>query len=314
MGLKIALFGQAPFGRDVAIRLADAGHEIVGVHVPPDGFPGSGRRDVLAQEADERGWPLFRYKGYRRRGEVRPERLDEYLGLGAELNVLPFTTVLLPVEMVDAPRLGSLCFHPSLLPAYRGGNALAWQIIMGERESGVTVFRPDDGVDTGPIVLQQGGVPIHDTDNTASLYFDRLYPLGVDAMEQAVAAVEAGRAEFRVQDEAGASFQGLVDDAVARIDWGHEAVVVDRLIRGCDPQPGALASVGDTPVRLFGSKLEASGHAEPPGTILEVDAASEGLLVAAEGGSALRIAKLRLGEGKKAPAAQAGLKVGDRFV
>jgi methionyl-tRNA formyltransferase len=171
MSLRIAVFGQAPFGRDVATRLAEAGHEIVGVHVPPDG---GGRADPLALEAEERGWPLFRYKGYRRKGQAIQERVDEYLALGAELNVLPFTTVILPPEIIDAPKHKSVCFHPSLLPAFRGGSALAWQIIEGVLESGVSVFQPDDGVDTGPLYLQKGNVPVSPIDNTASLYFDKL--------------------------------------------------------------------------------------------------------------------------------------------
>ncbi|MEO2089942.1 MAG: formyltransferase family protein, partial [Gemmataceae bacterium] len=157
MPLKIAIFGQAPFGRDVTTRLAEAGHEIVGVHVPPDG---GGRPDPLAQEAEAQGWPLFRYKGYRRKGAAIKERVEEYLALGADLNVLPFTTVLLPPEIVDAPKHRSVCFHPSILPAFRGGAALTWQIIMGATESGISVFRPDEGVDTGPLYLQKRGVPI----------------------------------------------------------------------------------------------------------------------------------------------------------
>ena len=144
MPLKIAIFGQAPFGRDVTHRLAEAGHEIVGVHVPPDG---GGRPDPLAAEAEAQGWPLFRYKGYRRKGAAIAERMEEYLGLGAELNVLPFTTVILPPEIVEAPRYRSVCFHPSLLPAFRGGAALTWQIIQGATESGISIFQPDEGVD-----------------------------------------------------------------------------------------------------------------------------------------------------------------------
>jgi methionyl-tRNA formyltransferase len=307
MGLKIAIFGQAPFGRDVAVRLADDGHEIVEVHVPPD----SGRPDPLAEEAEQRGWPLVRRKGYRRKGVARPELVEAYLQCGAELNVMPFTTVILPPEIVDAPRLGSLCFHPSLLPAFRGGNALAWQIIMGASETGVTVFRPDEGVDTGPIVVQKGGVRIEPEDTTASLYFDRLYPLGVDAVQEAVAAVAEGRAEFTPQSEQGASFQGLVDDEVARIDWSRDAAEVDRLIRGCDPQPGALADYGGEPVRLFGARLEEGQHSAEPGAVLSSDAGSGRLHIASAGGRVISVAKLRVGEEKKGPANAAGVAPGD---
>jgi len=303
MALRIAIFGQAPFGRDVAARLADAGHAVVYTHVPPDR---PGRVDPLAAEATERGWPLVRHKAFRRKGEPISERVEEFLAARAELIIMPFTTVILPPEIVEAPRLGALCFHPSLLPAYRGGNALAWQIILGAEESGVTVFQPDAGVDTGPIVVQRGGVRIGPTDTQASLYFDHLYPLGVEAMEEAVARVADGTAEPRPQPEAGASFQGLVDDEVARIDWSQPGEVVDRLVRGCDPQPGAWAEWSGEPVRLYGSAYEpgAAGE-EPPGTVLALDGDPPRLRIATAGGGALRVEKLRVGKAKKVTAPEA---------
>lgn len=311
MPLRIAVFGQAPFGRDVAVRLADAGHVIVGVHVPPD----EGRRaDPLAEEARSRGWPLFRYKSYRRGGRAIEERVREYRALGAELNVLPFTTVILPPEIADHPRHRSVCFHPSILPAWRGGSALAWQIIGGASESGISVFRPDAGVDTGPLYLQRRGVPIAAAETAASLYFDKLYPLGLEAMVETVAAIADGTARLSAQPEAGASFQGLLDEAAARLDFAaQDAAALDRRIRGCDPQPGAWARLGDEVVRLFGATLEAGGAPDAgaaPGTIVEVGAS--GLRLAARGG-VLRIAKVRRGE-RKGPAIESGLRAGDRLV
>ncbi len=309
MSLRIAVFGQAPFGRDVTTRLAEAGHEIVGVHVPPDG---GGRADPLAALAEERGWKLFRYKGYRRKGRAIVERVDEYRALGAELNVLPFTTVILPPEIVDAPRARSVCFHPSLLPAYRGGAALAWQIIEGERESGISIFQPDEGVDTGPLYLQQGGVAIEPSDTMASLYFDKLYPIGVEGMVETVAAIDAGTARLTPQSEAGASFQGLIDDAAARLDFGWALDVVDRRLRGCDPSPGAWAELDGEAVRFFGSRIASRGDAgQPAGTILSLD--SDGLGLAVRDG-VIRIAKVRRAKGGKVAAAEAGLVPGARFV
>ncbi|MBK7951056.1 MAG: methionyl-tRNA formyltransferase [Deltaproteobacteria bacterium] len=310
MSLRIAVFGQAPFGRDVAVRLAEAGHAIVGVHVPPDA---GARPDPLAEEARTRGWSLFRYKGYRRAGQAIAERVAEYRALGAELNVLPFTTVLLPSEITDHPRHRSVCFHPSILPAYRGGSALAWQIIDGARESGISIFQPDAGVDTGPLYRQDRGIPIDPGDTAASLYFDKLYPLGVDALVETVAAIAAGTARLKAQAEEGASFQGLLDDAGARLDFAREdAVSLDRRIRGCDPQPGAWARLGEEIVRLFGCRLEAEGPSAgdaAPGTVVELG--PSGLCLAARGGR-LRIAKVRRGEAKR-PAHEAGLALGDRL-
>lgn len=314
MPRRIALFGQASFARDVLVRLLDAGHQLVAVYAPPQ-KPG-GRPDPLAEEAEKRGLRTLRYRAFRRQGVAITERVDEYRALDAELNVMPYTTAILPPEIVLQPPLGSLCFHPSLLPRYRGGAAIPWQIILGERETGVTVFVPDAGVDTGPIVVQKGGVVIGDADTAASLYFHKLYPLGVEAMLEAVEAVDRGSARPHPQDDAQASFQGLVTAAVARIDWSKPARELDRLVRGCDPSPGAHAArASGEPVRLFDARLPtgAAGDAAP-GTVLGVE---EGRVAIAARGGRLAVGKLRIGSGAKIPAPQAlaagGLEAGERL-
>lgn len=303
--LRIAVFGQAPFGRDVTEELAQAGHEIVGVYTPPE----SGRPDPLAELASEQGWPLLRHKRFRRRGEAIPELVEEYRALGAELNVMPFTTVILPPEIVDAPVHGSLCFHPSKLPAHRGGSAIPWQIILGASETAATVFRPDDGVDTGPIVVQKAGIPIDPSDNAVSLYFDKLYPAGVEAMLEAVAAVADGTAEFKPQSQEGASHEPLLTDEHARIDWSAAAEQVDRLVRGCDPNPGAWAELDGVPIRLYGATLEVGGSGAA-GTVIGYEGTAVRIALA---GAVLRIEKLRLGDNPKALASESSLAPGARL-
>jgi methionyl-tRNA formyltransferase len=306
MGLRIAIFGQALFGREVSERLADAGHEVVGVYASPEGS----RPDPLAELANQRGWRVFRYERFRRKGSAIPELVDEYRSLGAELNVLPFTTAILPESIVDHPTHGSLCFHPSVLPAYRGGAALAWQIILGATESGVSVFRVEGGVDAGPIAVQKRGVTISSTDTTASLYFDKLYPLGVEAMVEAVSRVADGTVKFSAQSEDGASSQGLVTDAVARIDWSRPAEAIDRLIRGCTPGPGAIAENTGEIVRLFGSRLLEGDCNAPAGTVMGGEGDE---LVIAAGRSRIAVSKIRRSEGGKLAAAAAGIELGVRF-
>jgi methionyl-tRNA formyltransferase len=306
MALRIALFGQAAFGKDVLVDLLKAGHQVVGVYVPPD----EGRPDPLAAEAAARGLRLLRHKFFRRAGAALPERVAEHRALGAELNVLAFVTTILPSEIVDAPRYRSLCFHPSVLPRFRGGSALAWQIILGEPESGVTVFQPDAGADTGPILVQKRGVAIDGTDSAGSLYFEKLYPLGLEALREAVAQVAAGTARFVAQDESQATAQGLATDAVARLDWTREARELDRLIRGCDPQPGAHALLRGEKLRLFDGRLLPGATGSPPGSVLGLE---QGRLVLAARGGRLGAGRVRLGEGKKLPAAEAGLEAGLRL-
>jgi len=306
MGLRIAFFGQAPFGKDVLVELADAGHTIAGVYVPPDGA----RPDPCAVEAAERGLPLIRHRRFRRAGAALPEIVAEYREIGADLNVLAFVTAILPVEIIDGPKHKSLCFHPSLLPRFRGGAALAWQIIEGEKESGVTVFQPDAGVDTGPIAVQRGGVVISDRHTAGTLYFQHLYALGVEALVEAVAAVADGSLKLTPQDESRATSHGLVGDAEARIDWSQSAAAIDRRIRGCDPQPGAHARWGDQGIRLFDGHLAEGQSDAAPGTVLGVE---DGELRLAAPGGILAIGRVRIGDGPKQAAAEAGLPIGDRL-
>ena len=310
MSLRIAFFGQAAFGKDVYERLVAQGHEIVGVYTPPEGK----RPDPLAEAARARGDTLVQAKRFRRKHgeafEPIPELLAGYQALGAELNVLAFVTAILPAEIVEHPEHGSLCFHPSLLPKFRGGNALAWQIIAGETESGVTVFRPDAGVDTGPIVVQKSGVAIEPGDTAGSLYFKKLYPLGVEALAEAVDAVAGGTAEFVSQDETHASHQGLLRDADARLDWSQPAAELDRLARGCDPQPGAWAERVGEVVRLYDVLLEPGPSDDVPGSVLGF---AEGAVRIAALGGCLRVGRLKLGEGRKLVAAEAGLTLGERL-
>lgn len=306
MARRIALFGQAAFGRDVLAGLLEQGHEVAVVYAPPEGS----RPDPLAEEAQKRGIPLRRHRRFRRRGEAIPERVEEHRSFAPELNVLAYVTAILPPEIVDRPPLGSLCFHPSLLPRYRGGAAIPWQIILGETQTGVTIFRPDAGVDTGPIVVQRAGVAIEDTDTAGSLYYRKLYPLGVEAMLEAVQAVDAGTARATPQDESQASFQGLVNDEVARIDWSRPAVEIDRLVRGCDPQPGAHARWAGHSLRLYDAHLVRETPGDPPGTVLA--AGEDGLRVAARGG-VLHVGRVRVDGGAKQPAGQAGFAPGARL-
>src|SRR5262245_40179555 len=298
MPLRIALFGQAPVGSQCLDRLREAGHEVVGVFAPPD----SGRPDPLAQRALELGLPLVRRRFYQRKtGEPIAQAVAEHAALGADLNLLASFTSFLPRAIADAPRYRSVCFHPSLLPRYRGGAALQWQIIEGERETGVSIFVPDDGVDTGPLVVQRGGVEIGPHDTAGTLFFSKLAPLGVEALIESANQIADGTAIAKPQDETRATHQGLVDDAVAALDLRAAAEQIDRRVRGCDPQPGAFLRWAGAPVRLFDARLEAgSPGAAAPGELLEVG--PQGLLIALRGGL-LRVARVRADAGKE-PAAQ----------
>lgn len=212
--MRIAVFGQASFGREVTEGLKAAGHTIVVVYAPPEGK----RPDPLAELAEERGWMLRRYPRFRISisGKAIQNFVMEYRGLDVDLNVLPYTTVILPEEIFDYPPLGSFCFHPSLLPKWRGGSSIVWQLFRKETEFGVTVFKLTDDVDAGPIVVQRGGVTIEPNETARSLYRDKLYPLGVEAMLEAVQLAAEGRVVLREQIEEDATWQPTLDAVETR--------------------------------------------------------------------------------------------------
>jgi methionyl-tRNA formyltransferase len=209
-----------------------------------------------------------------------------------------------PEPLLVIPRHTSICFHPSLLPRYRGGSAIAWQLIRGETRTGVTVFWPDAGIDTGPILLQHDA-PIGPDDTAGTLYFRTLFPLGVQTVLDAVALIRRGEAPRVPQDERHATYDPLCRDEHAAIDWTQPAARVHDLIRGCDPQPGAHAAWRGARLRFYEPHREAAGGAAP-GTILAVD--EQGVTIAARDG-AVRCARLRNG-GTKAAAAEVARAVG----
>lgn len=308
--MRIVLFGQAAFGQRVLEGILDKGHEVVAVYAPG---ASAGREDPLAAAAASRGLSLRTPKGYR-----SPEVAAEVRAAAPDLGVLAFVTKIIPDEVISAPRLGTICFHPSLLPRYRGGSALAWQLIRGETRGGFTVFWTDPGIDTGPILLQRE-VEISLDDTAGSLYFDKIFAPGVGGMVEAVELIAAGRAPRIPQDESRASYDPLCTDEHAVIDWAKPVRRVYDLVRGCDPQPGAHTLFRGEALRLFGASLVAEGApAGAPGEVVAID--QRGIVVAAGSagdGGGLAIAKVRGKGGGKVPAAEfagtSGLAVGDRL-
>ena len=128
-----------------------------------------------------------------------PEVFEDYKSFDPELNVMAFVTDIVPMTMINYPKLGTIQYHPSLLPRHRGASAINWAVINGETETGFTIFWPDEGLDTGPILLQKK-VTIEPDETMGSVYFNKLFPLGVESMVEAVKLVKEGKAPKIVQD------------------------------------------------------------------------------------------------------------------
>jgi len=299
--MRLILIGQAAFAEKVLDGLRERGHDVAAVYCPPE-RPGA-RPDPVKVRAEALGIPVRQHRSLKG-AEVQ----KEFEELRADLGVLAYVTQIVPQNVIDVPRLGCICFHPSLLPRYRGGSAIPWQIIKGETRTGVTVFWTDAGIDTGPILLQKEA-SIGPDDTAASLYYDKLFQLGVDVVLESVDLVAAGKAPKIPQDLAAGHYDPLCTDEHARIDWSRPVDEIYNLIRGCDPNPGAFVERDGTRIRLFDARRAEADHAAP-GVIAAID--DRGIVIAAAGGG-LRIGKMRAADKKvsaKEAAAALGLSVG----
>jgi methionyl-tRNA formyltransferase len=298
--MRIILIGQAAFAEQVLNGLRDHRHEVVAVYCPPDA---GGRPDPVKARALALGIPVRQHASLK-----RPEVEREFAVLNSDLGVLAYVTQIVPRNVFGTPRLGSICFHPSVLPRYRGGSAINWQIIKGETQTGVSVFWVDPGIDTGPILVQKIAT-IGPDDTAGSLYYNVLSPLGAEAVLEAVELIATGKAPRIPQDESAASYDPLCRDEQAAIDWTRPVNEVYNLIRGCDPQPGAYTAFDGEKLRLYDARMLAGGNFRPA-IIEEISAA--GLVVGASGG-AIRIERVRIGPQKIAAvefAASRGVSAG----
>ena len=238
-------------------------------------------------------------------GSLRgPEAARAMVEANADIGIMAFVLQFAPQELVQIPRHGTIQYHPSLLPRFRGPSSINWPLIKGETMTGLTIFRPTDGLDEGPVILQRE-VAIGPDDTLGTIYFDQLFPLGVEAMLEAADLVVTGRHTETIQDDSQASYEGWCRDAEAKINWHNHADFIHNLIRGCDPAPGAWTTFNGEQLRLFGSRkhpVRTIGAVR--GKIGEVaHAGDESVFITAHGGQ-IEVSRVRLGEGKKRPAAE----------
>ena len=244
--MRIVVHGQQAFGKAVLDALLKRGDDVIAVYVAPE--KEGAKADPLKEAALAAKLPVYQPASYR-----KPEVWDEFRALKPDLQAMAFVTLFVPAEFLNIPTKGSIQYHPSLLPKYRGPSAINWPIIQGESETGLSIFWPDNGLDTGDVLLQKK-THIGANDTLGSVYFDRLFPMGVEAMLEAVDLVKAGKAPRIKQDESRATYEGRCGPDNARIDWGKPWAQIDRLIRGCNPAPGALTTLDGKTLKVFEAK------------------------------------------------------------
>ncbi|XP_038406738.1 mitochondrial 10-formyltetrahydrofolate dehydrogenase isoform X2 [Canis lupus familiaris] len=303
--LKLALIGQSLFGQEVYSHLCKEGHRVVGVFTVPDK---DGKADPLALAAEKDGTPVFKFPRWRVKGKTIKEVAEAYKSVGAELNVLPFCTQFIPMDVIDSPKHGSIIYHPSILPRHRGASAINWTLIMGDKKAGLSVFWADDGLDTGPILLQRS-CDIEPNDTVDALYNRFLFPEGIKAMVEAVQLIADGKAPRIPQPEEGATYEGIQKKENAEISWDQSAEVLHNWIRGHDKVPGAWTEINGQMVTFYGSSLLKSSV--PPGEPLEIKGAKKpglvtknGLVLFGNDGKALMVRNLQFEDGRMIPASQ----------
>ncbi|XP_070610937.1 mitochondrial 10-formyltetrahydrofolate dehydrogenase [Erythrolamprus reginae] len=303
--LKLALIGQSLFGQEVYKHLQKEGHKVVGVFTVPDK---NGKADPLASAAERDGTPVFKFPRWRVKGKPIQEVLEAYNSVGAELNVLPFCTQFIPMEVIDSPKHGSIIYHPSILPRHRGASAINWTLIQGDKKAGFSVFWADEGLDTGPILLQRE-CNVGPNETVDDLYNRFLFPEGIKAMIEAVQLIADGQAPRIPQPEEGATYEGIQKKENAKISWDQPALSLHNWIRGHDKIPGAWAEINGQMVTFYGSSI--LDGLTPSGEELEIQGAAKpglvtdkGLVLFGNDGKTLLVRNLQLEDGKMIPASK----------
>nr|XP_014090524.1 cytosolic 10-formyltetrahydrofolate dehydrogenase [Bactrocera oleae] len=301
--LRIAIIGQSNFAADVLELILEKKYNVVGVFTIPD--KGS-REDILATTAAGHNIPVFKFASWRKKGVALPEVLQKYKSVKATLNVLPFCSQFIPMEVIDGADLGSICYHPSILPRHRGASAIQWTLIEGDADAGFTIFWADDGLDTGPILLQKQA-PVEPTDTLDTIYKRFLYPEGVKSMGVAVDMVTAGTAPKITQTEIGATYDpAMFKEENQFVDLHQPARNIFNFVRGLDSQPGALAIVlnlngSEEKIRLFGAHIYSAGPVKQLGSLklkgLKTPAYihQDGLLIQGTDGNFVNVRRIKKG-------------------
>ena len=305
------IFAVTPeFAAQALEALHAAGHEVVLVLTQPDRPAGRGMKlqaSPVKQFALSHQMPVAQPQGLRLDGKYAADAAQaqaQILAAQADAMVVAAYGLILPQWVLDAPRLGCLNIHASLLPRWRGAAPIHRAIEAGDAETGITIMQMDAGLDTGHM-LRLAREPIEAQDTTATLH-DRLAVLGGQLIVQTLAEAQAGRLQATPQPDEGVTYAHKIDKAEAPIDWQHSAAVIARRVRAFNPFPGATVRIapaggGDTEVlKIWHAQAEAASVDAPVGTVLSADA--QGVRIAC-GDGVLRATQWQRPGGKRLSAA-----------
>jgi methionyl-tRNA formyltransferase len=291
MALKLIFMGSPDFAVPALEALLAAGHEVLCVYSQPPRPAGRGhgeRKTPINQLAEQRALAVRTPRSLK-----GAEEQAAFAALGADLAVVVAYGLILPKPILDAPRLGALNLHGSLLPRWRGAAPIQRALMAGDAQTGVQAMRMEEGLDTGPVLLSET-VSIN-AEDTASTLHDWLAAAGAPLLVRAVDLLERGEAVFTPQSAEGVTYAEKIKPAEARIEWTAPAREIDLKIRGLSPFPGAWFTLNGARVKALMSRLETGKGA--PGEVLD-----DALLIAC-GEGAVRLLRVQR-EGKGAMAAE----------
>lgn len=288
--LKLAYMGTPDFAVPSLAALVEAGHEVAAVYTQPPRRAGRGQKErpsPVYAWAEEHGLPVRTPRTLRDEGAQA-----EFAALGLDAAIVAAYGLILPLPVLEAPRLGCINVHASLLPRWRGAAPIQRAILAGDTETGISIMMMEEGLDTGP-VLRMESLPIG-PEMTAGELHDALAALGGCMIAPVLADFEAGHIVPEPQDDAGTTYAKKIEKPEARIDWSEEASMVARRIHAFAPWPGAWFTLGGERVKALAARIEPADGAF--GEVLD-----DTLRVAC-GSSAVRLLRLQR-EGKKPAAA-----------
>ena len=309
--MRVLFWGTPEFATAPLRALIGEGFDVVGVVTQPDRAVGRSRSRLVPSPVKE----VAVAEGIEVQQPDTP-RGDAFLAglrdLAPDVSVVVAYGHILPKAVIDAPRLGTLNIHASLLPKLRGAAPIQAAIRDGFEETGVSVMQMVPALDAGPVILS-AGTPIL-ADETAGELALRLSEMGAQALVESLALLEMGRATPVPQDDADATYAPKLTREAATVDFTRPALEVARHIRAYDPRPGGWGRVRGTEVKLFGARVAPRTSSDVPGVVLAID--SDGMLVACGSGAVRVLAVQPAGKRRLAPLEWAhgrGVAVGDRF-
>jgi methionyl-tRNA formyltransferase len=300
--MRLAIIGQQDFGKAAMEAFIKRGDDVAAVFCAPE----KGRPDPLRLAAEAAGVKVYQFPKL-----TDPEAQTVLKDANVDIGVMAYVTQFVPQEFCNIPKNGTIQFHPSLLPLHRGASSMSWSIICGRTETGFSIFRPNDGLDEGP-VIKMYPVPIEPEDTMGMLYFGKIFPMGVAGLAECADLVVAGKAPAIAQYEPNAGYEGIVRDAESRINWANHVDITFNLIRGCNPAPGAWTTQDGKKVFIFeSSKRIARTFSEVKGKKIGEIVAQNGTSLTVHGqGGFIEVHRVRLDGGRKVAASESGLSVG----